>query len=113
MSVRNLLAQLPYHRLRVDLTGTPITTAAWVQLSAALPKACTAMQVYYSGDAILRISKGDATQEEVGTNEIPIYITPGGEGNMVPIELPKGARLSARAVDQDVAVGELVINFFG
>lgn len=113
MSVRNLLAQLPYHKLRVDLVGTPITTAAWVQLSAALPKACVAAQIYYSGEGILRISKGDATQEEVGDNEIPLYIAPGGEGNLVPLEIAKGARLSARAVDQDVAMGELIINFFG
>lgn len=113
MSVRNLLAQKPYHKLRVDLSSTNITTAAWAELSASLSKPCVAVQIYYTGEGILRLSKGDAGQETAEDNELALYITPGGEGCMVPLEIAKGKRLSARALDQNVTSGDLVINFFG
>lgn len=108
---RNLLAQLPYHKLRVDLVANPITTAAWLALSTALPKACVAVQIYYTGVGILKISDGDMGEED--DHEKPMYIVPGGESCMVPIELAKGKRFSAQALDQDADEGELVINFFG
>lgn len=116
-NARCLLAQLPYAKLRIDLAANNIATNAWTQLTAALEKPCTAVQIYYTGVGILRISKG-AIGEETATpmgkpNELPLYIVPGGESVMVPLELPIGARFSARALDQDVLSGELVINFFG
>lgn len=108
---RTLLAHVPYHKLRCDIVANPITTAAWLALSTALPKACTAMQVYYSGEAILVISNGDMGDE--AAHEMPIYITPGGEGELIPIEIAKGKRFSVKAVDQNIAAGELIFNFFG
>lgn len=118
MNTRCLLAQLPYAKLRVDLTSSTITTAAWTELVASLDKPCTAVQIYYTGIGILRLSKGAAGQETAvpqtnKPNELPLYIVPGGESHMVPLELAQGSRLSVRALDQNVSVGELVINFFG
>ena len=120
MPVRTLLAKLPAQRLRVDLTSSTVATNAWTEILAAASntKGCTAIQIYYTGIGILRLSKGDAGQETGGTsrdpNELPIYIVPGGAPNMlIPFEVAAGKRLSVRAVDQAVSSGELVINFFG
>lgn len=109
--MRNLLATKPYHKLRCDIVANPITTAAWLALSTAVPKGCTAIQVYYTGEALLKLSIGDMGAEDAG--ELPLYIVPGGEGEMVPVEIPAGKRLSVKAVDQNTSSGELVFNFFG
>lgn len=110
MGVRDLLAQKPVGKIRVDISGTNITTAAWAEISASLPASCTAISVAYTGDGILKLAKGAAASEV----ELPLYITPGMAHEMlIPLEMAKAWRLSARALDQSVTSGELVINLFG
>lgn len=112
MSIRNLLAEAPYHKMRADLVSTPVTTAAWTEVLAATPKACTAISVFYTGDAVLKLSTGAPGQENAA--ELALYLTPGMDMNlMIPIEVKHGKRISIRAEDQDADVGELIINFFG
>lgn len=114
MGIRNLLAQFPMHKLRVDLTSSTVATGAWTEILASAPYGCTAIQVAYTGRGILRISKGAAGSETVGRNELPFYIFPGASPDMlIPVEISAGARLSLRSADLAVSSGELVINFFG
>lgn len=112
--MRNLLAYNPTHKLDIDLSSTTVATGAWTEIDASTAKPCTAIQVAYSGEGILRMSIGDAGEETSGRNELPFYIFPGGSPDMlIPVEIAHGKRLSIRSVDQAVSTGRLVINFFG
>lgn len=121
MGPRTLLAKYPMQKVRVDLTSSTVSTSAWTTILAAASnlKACTAIQVFYTGEGILKISRGAAGQEALKdsrgvSNEFPFYITPGMNGEeLIPVEISAGVRLSVEAVDQAVATGELVINFYG
>lgn len=110
MGVRDLLASKPVGKIRVDLSSTNVTTAAWATLSSSIPASCTAITVAYTGDGILKLAKGAAASEV----ELPLYLTPGMEpSELIPLELSTAWRLSAKAVDQSVTSGELIINLYG
>ena len=109
--IRNLLAQKPYHKARLDIVANPITTAAWVQVLASTPKACTALMVSYTGESILKVSTGATADED--NHIMDFYIAPGMDQVMIPVEIAKGKKLSVEALDQNTALGELVMNFFG
>ncbi len=110
MGARDLLAAKPTGKIYYDLTSGSITTAAWREIEDSIPASCTAIMVAWSGDAVLKLAKGAAGSEV----ELPIYITPGQAPNvLIPLELSKAWRLAARAEDQNVTVGRLVITLFG
>jgi len=110
MGVRDLLAHKPVGKIYVDLASTNVTTAAWAELEDSVPAACTAITVAYTGIGILKLAKGAAASEV----ELPIYITPGQQPNMlIPLELAKAWRLSAKAEDQNVTSGVIVITLYG
>lgn len=110
MGVRDLLASRPVGKIYYDIASGSITTAAWREIEDQLPASCTAIMVAYTGDGVLKIAKGAAASEV----ELPLYITPGqSPGALIPLELAKGLRLSARAQDQNVTAGRLVITLFG
>jgi len=110
MSVRSLLAKLPVGKVRLDLVANPLGTGAWTELSSAWPSSCTAISIAYTGEGILKLAKGTAGNEV----ELPIYIAPGMlMEKLIPLELAKNLRISARCEDQAAASGELVINLFG
>lgn len=92
-----------------DFNGTPVTTAAWVQLIASMDKAISTVEIYNSSGSILELGLGSAGNEV----SIPYYILPNGSLILLPIEIAFGQRLSAKAVNQDATVGELVLNFLG
>lgn len=108
MGVRDLLASTPVGKIIHDLVATPITTAAWVSLGS-VPQGCTAIEVTYTGDAILLLAKVVSGV----TTELPLCLTPGMKPMLIPLELAKAWGLSAKCSDQNVASGRLVINFFG
>ncbi len=108
--MRTLLASLPVGKFRVDLTSSTIATNAWTTMSASLPASCSAFSVGYTGNGILRLAKGAAGLE----SELPLYITPGMNHEMlIPLNLAKALRLSAKSEDVAVSTGELVINLYG
>lgn len=111
--MRQLLAQRPYHNLRLDISANNIATNSWREIEDSMPKGCTAMQVFYTGNSILKLSKGALGLEDQAANLFPIYITPGGSEELIPIEIAGNNRLSVQALDQNSTEGELVINFFG
>lgn len=107
-----MLARTPVAKFLHSYASTPVTTAAWVELLAATLQPCSAIEIFSASGAILKLSTGTAGQED--SNEISYYIIPGGSGIMLPIELAKGSRLSAKAVGTvNADAGDLVINFFG
>lgn len=107
--MRQLLAVKPVGKLRLDLVANPVTTAAWVDMGD-VPAGCTAISVAYSGDAILKFAKVVG----VKTTELPFFVCPGEQMNkLMPLELDAEWGLSVKCEDQNVASGELVINFFG
>lgn len=111
MSSRELLVRLPQGTLVFDIGANgPITTGAWLQLTAALPSPVLAVTAYYNGEGILQLAKG-APGSEVA---LPFLLSPGEMGEeMQPLELPKGVRLAAKALDQNATQGRLVLKLYG
>lgn len=110
MGTRELLASLPTGTIRVDLSSTNVTTGAYATLSASIPSSCSAITVAYTGEGILTLAKGAAAAEV----DLPLRLTPGMQPTMLhPLNLAKAIRLSAKALDQNVTSGELVINLYG
>ena len=108
--VRSLLAALPKGKVRVDLSSTNLDTSNWVEISSSWPSACTAVSIAYTGEGILMLAKGASAAEA----ELPLYIAPGMLMDMlIPLELAKSLRITAKALDQAVTSGELVINLYG
>lgn len=110
MGSRDLLASLPTGKIAADLTSATIATNAYTTISASLPSSCAAIMVAYTGRGRLILAKGAAGVEI----DLPIYLTPGmSMDELIPLNLAKGIRLSAKADDQAVSSGDLVINLFG
>jgi hypothetical protein len=110
MSFR-LLAQVPVATVANNMTTNPIDTGAWTQLLASLPRACCAVEISNNSGSTIQISTGAAGQE--AANAIPYTVLPGGSPILLPIEIMKGARISAKAVDADATSGYFTMNFFG
>jgi hypothetical protein len=109
MGVRDLLASVPVHKIRHDISGATILTSAYREIEDSMPAGCTAISVSYTGEGILILAKGAAAAEV----DLPLYLTPGMNSGLIPLELSRSFRISAKALDQNVTSGELVINFFG
>jgi hypothetical protein len=105
-----MLARKPIYKFRHSISTTNITLAAWVQVLASMPVAVGAMEIFNSSGQILKLSLGAAGVEDA--SEINYYVLPNGSPILIPIEVSKGKRLSAKAVDGNAAVGDLIFNFF-
>lgn len=90
-----------------DNSGTTITSAAWVELSAALGAPASAIEVYNTSSKAIKLATGGAGSEV----EVPYIIPPSASSTIVPLELKKGVRLAAKALGADATTGFLVINF--
>lgn len=106
-----LLARNPTGKLRVDYTSTPVGTGTWVELSSAIPASCTAVEIFHSNGATLKLSTGSAGNEDA--SELKFYVLPGGTDGLIAVEFSKGVRLSAKSIQGTCDTGELVVNFYG
>lgn len=118
--MRPLLAHVPVGTFNFDFASTNVDNSAWVTIIGQIPASCCAIQILNTSSAIIRISKGSAGQETANdantgkSNEHPFKILPGQLSEILPFELVRNARLSARAQTSIPAdEGELVINLFG
>lgn len=102
---QSLPGSSPSQVIRNVYSSTNVTTAAWVELDASLDNEATTLEIFDSSGSVLKLALGASGQEV----ELPYYITPGGNGR-VTVLLPKGKRLSIRAVDTNATAGQLVIN---
>ena len=105
-----ILARKPVEKISINTGVTNITTGAWVQLSAATTKPLSFMEVYNATTKILVLATGVPGSEV----ELPIYIYPGIGSQIIPIDqiIPKGSRISAKAVDANATTGYLLLNLF-
>ena len=93
-----------------NLAGsTPITTGAYVQVVAAIPRPAAAFQLINTTGSVLKIAVGGVGQEV----DVPFFIGPSQTSPIVPFDIAGGARISARAVDTNTAAGQLVVNLLG
>lgn len=109
----SLLARRPVGKLQVDISAgaTPVTTAAWVQLFAATPAPCSAVEIFNGTGSIIRLSTGTPGNEDAG--ELPYYVLPNGSNILLPWEIARNLPISAKAVDADTTSGRLILNLFG
>lgn len=97
----------PVQILRNDYSSTNVTTAAYVELVAALSNNVSEVEIFDSSGETLVLALADA-----GNEADEFYIIPGGNGRMKAL-LPKGARLSIKAISGNATTGELIINMWG
>ncbi len=101
----------PVKTSRYDLSGGAIGTGAYVEVLAAVDNlyAASAVEIFNPSPASIKIALGGAGSEV----DLPYTVLPGGM-NILAMEIPKGVRVSMKAVDQTSgAVGLVVLNFFG
>lgn len=109
--MRNTLYTKCTAKLAVNFVTTPVTTAAWVIIDAALDNPFVAVEILNTSNAVLKISTGAPADED--NHEFLYYILP-GKSMMVPLEGAKAKPLSAKAVGSvDADIGDLYINYFG
>lgn len=96
----------PVQLIRNAYATTNVTTAAYVQLDAALDKDVTHAEIFDSSGSALFLAVG-ASGSEVNY----IYIPPGGNGR-IPLILYAGMRLSIKAVDTNATTGQLLITLY-
>lgn len=105
VSFTGLTQKLPF--IRNDYTGTSVTTAAYVQLSASLPSNISQITLFDSSGQTLMLALGAAASEVD-----QLLIPPGGFNGAIPFVATAGQRLSIKAVSADATVGEIDINLF-
>lgn len=95
----------------IQFTGNgagPGVYGSYIELSAALPYDCCAIQLHFEGGQTgvrgrFRLAIGAASSEVVIAADIPVsFTTSQGDQIFLPLALPEGARLSL-AVDYDYA----------
>lgn len=91
--------------LRYNYT-VPVTTAAWVEILAALDHDVREVEVFDSSGQTLQLGYGPSGSEVVG-----FQIVPGGNGRVEQL-LNKGMRLALKAVSATASTGECTINFY-
>jgi hypothetical protein len=90
-----------------DNSSTTITTAAYVQLVASTAVSCSQLVIFNSSSKAIVLALGAASSEANIQYDIPpsanILTT-------IPVRIPSGLRLSAKAVAADATTGLLIIN---
>ena len=87
--------------VRNDYSVTPVTTAAWVQLTAATAAEINWLMVFDSCGETMELGVGAAAAE----TRFLLY-GPGGIYG-IPVNIPTGSRLSVRAVSGNCTLGEI------
>ena len=94
--------------VRLDYSGTNVTSAAYVTLQADTgATAIRQVNIFDSSGYTIYLAFGAAASE---VNKI--MICPGGPGQ-IPLSIPANTRLSLKAVSTSATAGEIVISFFG
>lgn len=91
--------------VRTDYTGTPVTTAAYVQLVSSLAKPVLRIVIFDSSGKTLKIAIGAPGQE------VDQFLIPPGGGDFA-VKFSAQTRISIRAVSGNATTGENDINFF-
>jgi hypothetical protein len=89
-----------------DYTGTNVTTAAYVQLTASTAAIVNKIEIFDSSGQALILAVGAAASEVD-----QLYIFPGGNG-AVELAIPASSRISVKAKTATASVGFLAINLY-
>lgn len=92
--------------VRRDYSSSGVTTAAYVELVAALSNATSEIEIFDSSGQTMVLAVGAAASE---VNQV--YIIPGGNGP-IPLLIAAGARVSIKAISANASAGEITINFY-
>ncbi len=107
--VRNPVGKLLYTVVSAT-PATAISTTAYTEITAATPVAFDALEVYNSTGALLILATG-AVGSEV---DMPMYLMPGSQPHIIPLNKRKGTRLSVKAVDVAASDdGYIAVNLYG
>lgn len=87
-------------------SGTPVTSAAYVQLVASTTSAATGIEIFDSSGQPLYLAIGAAASE---VNQFIIY--PGGNGR-IPYPIAASSRISIKAVSTSATSGQIIINLY-
>lgn len=102
-------AKVVVQSIRNDYSSTNVTTSAYVQLDSSLNQDTRSLEIFDSSGRTLVLARG-ASGSEV---DLPFYIVPGGNANIVDVGLlPRGTRLSIKAVDASATTGVLILNLY-
>ena len=93
--------------INLSFSGTPVTSAAYVQLVASTATRARKVQIFCSSGELLLLAYGAAASESD-----KIIIIPGGNG-LIDLVIPASTRLSVKAVSTSSTTGNLIINFLG
>lgn len=101
----------PIQTVVIDLSVTAITSAAWVQLLAALTYAATKVEIFNGCSSAFSLGVGSAGNEVA----LPYTVLPGGTAGAVSLSklFPAGARITAKSIGGTPAQGLLIFNFYG
>jgi hypothetical protein len=91
---------------RIDISGTNITTGAYVQLIAATSGAAKKIEIQHQCGSSLYLAFGGA-----GSEVDKLIIPPGGNG-LISLNIPASTRLSVKAIATNATSGELMVNLF-
>lgn len=91
--------------IRNDYTSTQVTTGAWVQLDAALDETTSWIELFDSSGSTFELGQGPS-----GSETRICLVQPGGFAVPRALFLPKGMRLSIKAIDTTANTGQLLIN---
>ena len=88
----------------LDYAGTPITTAAYVQLTAVTASAINYLSIFDSSGSAMIFAVGAP-----GSEVDQIYVPPGGSVGGYALAIPAGSRISYKALDNNASSGNLII----
>lgn len=108
--ISNGFPRKPVARAALALASTNITTAAWVQLIAATDVSAGGLEVHNPSTQVLELAIGGVGSEAA----LPVYIYPSTTPQWIPLDglIPKGSRVSAKAVSNTANSGYLLLNLF-
>jgi hypothetical protein len=88
----------------LDYAGTPITTAAYVQLTAATASIINWLSIFDSSGSAMILAVGAP-----GSEVDQLYVPPGGSVGGYALAIPAASRISYKALDNNASSGNLII----
>lgn len=92
-------------KTRVDYSATPVTTAAYTELTASTSTAIYLLNIFDSSGYPIILATGGA-----GAESDLLYIPPGGFPGPTEVYIAAGTRLSIKAIGATASTGDLVLN---
>lgn len=106
MGYGSRIASKPAQVIRLDYSGTNVTSAAYVQLTGTVNNEMVMAEIVDTGGNDMKLAIGPAG------GEVDIYAIPGNQSKHVPMNIGKQTRLAVKAYGTSNTTGSLIINLF-